>query len=410
MNKTVFIIPQLIDKLSRKVDRLNKRAAKLNLTPVDFNVKADRFITVCKPNGTTVRKIRVDLSCNSVQLKGWEYLGSIRKLSNGEVLVSHDAPEQYRATPTACDHCKTNRRRAVTVALRNTESGETVQVGRSCLADYLDDSNAVALADWLEKVDKVAEETEQAASSGGGYGRAPRPETFSFMAYVSAVMVWNEGTYIPGGTRGHASRDYYGDKIDKYDDRPRVTPDDSDNKAAREIVAWVRNLEGVAGYLANLKAALASDIIPYKAIGLAASAFQAKKNADLSETERKEKEEAKAAREAAREEAAQRGAASEHFGTVKVRDAFNLTVTACRQFEVDGYAYPYHPETKTAVSMTDEDGNNAVWFACGAKDYRTGETFKVKATVKRHGTDRDGNKQTVLTRCTFPKGSEAEAE
>ena len=88
----------------------------------------------------------------------------------------------------------------------------------------------------------------------------------------------------------------------------------------------------------------------------------------------------------------------------------NLTVKACRQFEVDGYAYPYHPETKTAVSMTDEDGNNAVWFACGAKDYRTGETFKVKATVKRHGTDRDGNKQTVLTRCTFPKGSEAEAE
>lgn len=401
MKKTVYMLPALIAQLNRKVDKLNKRAAKLGLTPVALTVNPDSKITICKPNGNTIRKIRVDIEGAPVVLSGWEYLGSIRALSNGEVLVSYDAPEAYRATPRKCDHCKTNRRRAVTVALRKIATGETVQVGRTCLADYLDDSDAVALADWLEKINKVATEEAARDSFSGGRGSVQEPDTFTFMAFVSAAMKANDGYYDRYAVRGVAVRDYYGLKIIQGE-TPRVTPDDSDHKAAQEIVDWVRNLDAEFGYLRNLKSSLAGALIPHKAIGLAASAFVAKKKADETEAER-------IAREAAKEARANRNAGSVHFGEIKKRSTFDLTVTACRVYEVESYR-GYGMDTKTAVSMIDADGNLAVWFASGYRNYRLGEVFKVKATPKKHGTDREGNAQTVLNRCVFPAGSEADED
>ncbi len=312
-----------------------------------------------------------------------------------------------RRTPTKCDHCGTNRRRAVTVALRNAETGEVVQVGKTCLADYLDDSDAVALAEWLAKLDKVSRETEQDSFDGSGK-RLPEPETFTFMAMVAAV-VREDGCYRnQGGTAWTAERDYFGLKLQKGETRTVVT--DADRDKAREVVGWIRNLKILNSYLTNVKASLAGEIIPTKAIRLAASAIVAYKIHLETEAERKAREIAKAAREAARKEAAERNAGSRHFGTVKVREDFDLIVTACRHFEAESYGgynrYNGGYETKTAVAMTDTEGNLAVWFTSGAMNYRLGEVFKVRATVKKHGQDRDGNAQTVLTRCAFPEGAE----
>lgn len=396
MKKVLFILPALIATLSRKVTKLNKRAAKLGLTPVSLTVNRDSMITICKPNGDTIRKIRVDIEGAPVVLRSWEYLGSIRALSNGEVMLSHDAPEAYRATPRKCDHCNTNRRRSVTVALRNVDTGETVQVGRSCLADYLDDSDAVALADWLEKVNEISEDASGSDYlPSGGCGKRPEPETLSWLAMVGAV-IREDGCYRnEGGTKGTAFRDYYGLPLSSYEikageTRTEVKP--CDLEAAREVLSWVRNLDANNGYLRNLKASLAGDLIDHRAIGVATSAFPALARAKQTEAERE-------AKEAARKANKERNTGSTHFGEIKRRETFTLTVVGCHHFETDwGY--------KTAVRMLDADGNLAVWFASGARNYKLGEAFEVKATPKKHDKDRDGNEQTVLTRCSFPEEAE----
>lgn len=390
--KTAYILPILLSVLLRKVDKLNKRASKLGLEPVALTT-TDSWITTFKPNGQTIRKVRVDVEGSPVFLKGWEYLGSVRRLSNGEVLLSFAAPEYMREAPTKCDHCHTNRRRSVTVALRNVETGKIVQVGRTCLADYLDDSDAVALADWLGNINEIVEELSDWDNFEGGSGqRDPEPETLSFLATVEAVVA-RDGFYRKqGGTANDAYKYYMGRNNHRKDPAPDVTKLDYSN--ARAVLAWARALETDSGYLRNLKAALAGDTIDHRATNLAASATAAHRAA--------------LNKEKARQEEKQKGQVSAHFGEVGARSNFSLIVSACRVFTTEGYGYSRYPEYKTAVSMTDEDGNLAVWFATGTREYRLGEAFQVKATVKKHGIDRRGNKQTVLTRCTFPKNAAIE--
>ena len=93
------------------------------------------------------------------------------------------------------------------------------------------------------------------------------------------------------------------------------------------------------------------------------------------------------AREAERLDAAK---ASHHVGTVGERVEFvakkaEFITSWETQF---GRTFLY--------KFTDENGNVFVWFASGAFDEHNGIT--VRGTVKKHD-ERDGVKQTVLTRC-----------
>ena len=45
-------------------------------------------------------------------------------------------PEIYK-TRRECDHCKTNRKRKSTILLQNSDSGEYIQVGKTCVKDYI---------------------------------------------------------------------------------------------------------------------------------------------------------------------------------------------------------------------------------------------------------------------------------
>src|SRR5690606_4460124 len=80
----------------------------------------------------------------------------------------------------------------------------------------------------------------------------------------------------------------------------------------------------------------------------------------------------------------------EFVGEVGKRQEFTATVNRVILFE-NAYGV-----TKFHI-MTDENGNNLVWYSSGAR-LEEGATFTLKATVKEH-KEYNGEKQTVLTRC-----------
>lgn len=102
------------------------------------------------------------------------------------------------------------------------------------------------------------------------------------------------------------------------------------------------------------------------------------------------------------EREAKQGATSEHFGEVKKRAEYVLTLT--RYSTSEGEYGVTH-----ICGFEDADGNRAVWFASVDPEMDLGKSYKVKATVKSHG-DYRGVKQTTLTRVALTAEVTAEAE
>jgi len=83
-------------------------------------------------------------------------------------------------------------------------------------------------------------------------------------------------------------------------------------------------------------------------------------------------------------------AATGHIGTEGERGDFELTVKKIT------YGVGYYEAT--LVKFEDAEGHQAVWFASGEPEIEEGATYKVRATVRKHGQYR-GIDQTTLTRC-----------
>lgn len=93
---------------------------------------------------------------------------------------------------------------------------------------------------------------------------------------------------------------------------------------------------------------------------------------------------------------AERVATLSHFGTVGKRGTFSMKYTGCHSF-------PTQWGETVIMFMEAECGSKAVWFTnWGAfpGNVEKGEAYTFKATVKKHD-ERDGEPQTVFTRCTF---------
>lgn len=103
--------------------------------------------------------------------------------------------------------------------------------------------------------------------------------------------------------------------------------------------------------------------------------------------------------DAALAEQARRDAkAKGHLGTVGERlRKVSATVTLYRTYESSNYVTG-RPESKAVIKF-DIDGKVAVWFT-GWAAVKEGDVVTLSGTVKDH-SDRDGEEQTILTRCTI---------
>lgn len=161
-NELKYLFEEKVNKLFKKFQKYGKCSYSFSEPYIDED-KNSLFY------GKKMVNIDVDAS---YQIVGYEFVASLEWLDDvGENLIkkiSDDVfvPPLYK-TRTACDHCKTNRRRKYTVILK--KDNEYIQVGKSCVRDYLgvDLSNYTAYLSFFTDLEDFIEYHNQSKKSMG---------------------------------------------------------------------------------------------------------------------------------------------------------------------------------------------------------------------------------------------------
>lgn len=381
-----FLRPDRVADLEKKVRRLAKRAEVLGMTPPAL-ITADEIAVPYKTDkGATVYEMRTPVVAvgESPVLNGWKFLARIDHAPVlNTIAAASDAglPARFWTAPADCQHCALDRRRKQTYVV--TDGDKIVQVGASCLADFLGHPNPdhfAQMAEWEAALDETDGDDEW---SGGGGGSSVQTAV-AFLAYVADVIATCGWRPASRADEEHPSTSSIA-SVRLYKESRFVTLEKADATARAEaVIAWVKSLYGdgsdetiaaLSDYHRNLVAAVLAGVATRKTYGILASAYASKDHADG----------------VARAKAATR-LPSVHFGTVAKREVFTFTVT--RVFDNESEYGVTHMHL-----MVDAAGNVAKWQSSSHR-FEPGDIVSGKGTVKAH-TEYRGTPQTVLSRCAF---------
>lgn len=379
-----YVVPCCnISGLAKKIAHLTRRAVKLGCPPVAMTTGAS-YAILLKRDGRVIRDEFIDVcdvtvSGEAPSFNGWTFAAVVDHdgeenivLGVGDVTI----PDRFRTTPPRCEHCKLARRRSGTFVVHNASTDCWMQIGRTCLKDFLghdDPSTLAAMATMLAEACRDCEEFEE------GFGLCGKgdPGIERYLSVVAAVI----------RTQGWVSKSRCGDEQIPtcliaaniiYEGRAKGLVTDSDCERAEAALLWARSLSDAEietnDYLANVRACAKRPSVSSRHQGITASI--------VSTYDRVMAERLMAA-------------VSKHVGEVGKRMDFVLTVT--KVISIDSFRYG----TSYLHIMVDADGNCVTWKASG-HTLETGATYKVKGTVKEHGS-REGTLQTKLSRCKAEK-------
>ena len=349
-----------------KVKKLEKLAAKLSRKGANIICNRVGDPHLIKKDGVEflVQDMEVE---GSYKIPGWDFLAYIEHTRNGGNVVSKVTNEPldqhwYTATPS-CDHCHSNRDRRYTCLVRNTDTGEIKQVGKSCLRDYtgMDMEVAADLASFLNT------EMEEYFTDFTGVSSSLGPHTFIYAAYpyVKAHGYTKDTTAL--------------NIVNNIYDLPQATDSEID-----DLMKWLRekNEEGFNEYFRNARAIFSLPSIERRHYNILAS-LVASYFRDMARREQRQKEVGN----------------SEWVGKVGDRITFKVvTATTISSFQS---SYGYN-NWVYILKLTDEDGHVYIWKTSSGGGTLPGEILK--ATIKDHQEYR-GEKQTVITRATVIGGS-----
>ncbi len=348
-----------------------------------------------------VREVyKVTVNGETPKYDGWSFIATLEPLHTDDgveniirAVPGHSCPPDYRARVGQCDHCNTQRQRKQTFVVLH-DDGRHKCVGRSCIKDFLGHANPHSLAAAAEILVELAGLCDAAGDEdwlgGGGY----QPEAWDlkpFLAWTAAMIdkdgwrscghAWEYGG-IP--TRDDVVRALSPPrpKPSGYDTwRDERRPTEKHEAQAVEALEWAVNLseeDKESDYLYNVNLLARAGYTNWKSTGLAASIMAAFSRARERELRLK--------RLAARPD-------SHHVGVLKRRAEFTVTVERIMATESDWGTTGIH-------KMTDQDGNDIVWFASGSAEWLDeGSTYRVKATPVKHD-DYNGRPQTKVNRVT----------
>lgn len=391
---TLTVYASSADEVKKRLDRLAKKAAGYKV-PFSYEVgeeypKTVRVLAV-GPDGIaheverhTVAAVDFTVECDGlIKANGWTVCAKIEHGEKGNIVTGFGnraiRPEWYTVAPN-CDHCHVNRFRSVTFICEN-EAGEIRQVGRTCLKDYTGISPSTA-AMWAEVQDLVDTGFDCTTDEWAERKSAQMYEVSTVLAHAYDLI--KEFGYRKSD-ESMSTREKIGDRL-----RSGARPSDEGLKNATVYIRWLSDLDAA---IKEEKTIATVGDIERNCIPLALSGFAKMSHvgrlayipiAHKRYLERVEQEEAKeAARKAAAETSAYVGGIGERL-LVKLATAELIT-------SWDGMY-----GTTWLYRFTDESGNVFIWYASRPCEAEGGTT--IKATVKDH-KERDGVKQTILTRC-----------
>jgi hypothetical protein len=405
MSDIYKIKPANIDALRDKIAKLNKKAAKLNCLPAILTIEGTETVKATKvmPGGRILKYeyevLLVRVTGDTPKLAGWSLVAKVEYLEDERMMLcvpGETCPEEFRTRGLDCDHCKSNRARKHVFVLRHID-GQHVQVGRSCIKDFLGGVSP-------EKLLSQANWTFSVLDACGDYEREScgcrAPEAINIVEYLNAVAIcirrlgwvsrgavqWTDGSSTSNDAWAICRPDLRTPKdeviFDRWITEKKLQHQARDEKMASEALAWATEAEvkGTSDYIYNLGVACRVGYVTLKTAGIVASAI----SSYLRDCERQE--------ELTQREADDALKTREWVGKEKVRQDFTgLTIQYMKYIE-GRYG------TTTLVAFEDATGNLIRWFASTNLDtIEKGDVVDIKATVKKHDTYKDV-KQTMVNR------------
>lgn len=357
-----------------------------------------------------VMRIPLTIEGETPSFNGWRFVASLQHLDNENIvraLPGETIPTEYRTRGPVCDHCRAARRRNDTFVLAHEATNRTVQVGSTCIRDFLGSNEAediASLASILAEARSFAGFGEsEFGFGGGGEYETPALSYLTMVAWCVRTLGWvSKAKAEENGSDSTSDIAWELLQSPRLRAKNNASPSQEDINEAAAAEAWAENLSDEAinnetsDYLHNLRAAARTGLVSSRTKGILASLIVAHQKATAPKST---------------------GFADTFVGTVDTKVTFGLPAKTGKKGQplknapvvlsdapvtldfVAGYETMYG--YTTVLKFKTADGACLVWKASstnlGRKDI--GKTFTLAGTIKAH-EEYKGQKQTILSRCT----------
>ena len=394
LERVFYVLEGHMPVLRKKIETWNRKAEKLRGFPVRIEVGPREVRTVTQyeevetGRGTALvsREVKrwafpVRIVGEIPRLNGWVFVAKLVPTGAENVVQAVGdipVPLRFRARVNTCEHCRTSRKRSETFVLYHEANRRYIQVGRSCLADFLPGLSAEQVVSLLEELPTLRAE----ASKGelGGEGRGPELlDLADFLAHVAQEVRAN------GWLGASAARDRGSSSTaqaaherirlraskDEAKRRKYVAPSEQDEADARASIAHWLAQPGSSDFERDLLAIARAGVVDARTEAKAAFMVPGYQRA------------AGAARGAAPAPRKHLGAVGQTLEPVVV--------------ELERVIDPRSEQYDTRLyKMRTLDGDTLSWFSAPGK-MREGRRYLVTGTVSKHGVY-NGQPETQLTR------------
>lgn len=409
----IFVIPSYrIPELEKRVSTLNKRMKSGMVGGLTIEIVSKETKKVKRDQKEyAVEYTNCKLIGSPPVLEGWELIAVVDHRNGNLVrtVPGKELPAKFRdVDPRNCDHCKVDRFRNETVILKNVENDdEYVQVGKSCLKDFLGHTNPAIYFKYAEMVFEIGEmlgdaelEEPELGQDKGSRGQwvVPLKKFLNYVAmcarmygYMSKTNAQKYNDVVDQGreydaegiligkanyktSSANMAIDFmYPDPREKSPPTPTIEDEEFAQRALEFMQQKISDKENsLSDFEYNLKQLISMEEFPARYAGYVAAVVGMYKR-EIEGFMKREK----------------RGP-SEYVGSVGDKIEIVVTVAAIFGFETQ-YGY------SKIVKMIDDDGNEFKWMTSSDPDVDQGDRVKIKATIKEHDMYK-GIKQTKIVR------------
>lgn len=357
-----------------------------------------------------VEMVTLKVNVPAVKHEGYTFVATLT-WDEEAGLITRTAPGQtigeHRPAARECNVCNSARDRKDTFVVRKDDTGETTQVGRNCLQQFMGitPGNLWALT-YLDDVDKEFGGGDEDRERGGGGGEKRYAAVEAMALAVAIVKRYGWVSRANSSERKPATVDQMWRIVG-----PPATGRDSESEnaerreirdsveqyldEAQAVIDFARTIEGDSDYAVNLRALAGSETVSDRNLPLFISAVAGK-------VKRDEQEAARQTETASTHLGREGDKIGPKVGPKAQLGPISARVTAVRLYEGD-YGMT------TFITMVDGEGHVLKWKASGnlEGEYNLGDPVLITGgSIKGHGEFR-GVKETMLTRVKMTVTSDA---
>lgn len=262
------ILAETLPALQQKITRMVNRANKLGLKPIEMQVSKPYPKEMAGPRGQKFTQdfVTVTIRGEAPVLGGWELLARIEHYpdpnnpnawANVPSIVpgkeGEFPPIYYTTPPTLCEAPWCGREisnRKDTFVVRNVETGETKQIGRTCISTFLGNENLSpnALASYYASFKELSEYLDTLGHAPpeprGEYG-VPTEEVLAWTKAYERRFGFKKGEIGEAARKQFFSRSYW--DAGTEDGSTPVRAAEEDYQFAEEAKQYILSKEGEPG-------------------------------------------------------------------------------------------------------------------------------------------------------------------